>query len=503
MNVTGFEKNESNEAVLTVVVDAQTFDKALDNVFKKMRGQIAVPGFRRGKAPRKIIENLYGASTFYNDALDDLIPDVCAFAIKEKELATVGYPKINDIEVQDDKSVKIEFSIALYPEIEIGEYKGLHAVKPVVTVPDSAVDAEVESIRLRNATVETVERPAINGDTVLIDYEGSVDGVKFDGGTAEGYELTLGSNSFIPGFEAQVQGMVKDEERDINVTFPEQYHSEELAGKAAIFKVKVHEIRSKVLPEADDEFAKDVSEFDTLDEYKADIRAKLEKDRTADAENFFENALLEKLAESVTGAIPEVMIDEQIENQVNNFRNQLQQYGMELGSYLQMMGSNEEVFKADARPAAEKQVRTSLALSKIAEIEAFEATDEDVEALYTELAEQYGVVVDIVKNSMAPEDVSREIKLRAAVKLVRDNGIADAPPEPEEEVKTDGEAVEAATEEKPKAKRAPAKKKAASADEATATAEAPEKPKKAPAKKPAAKTTAPKEKAAKPEETEE
>ena len=496
MNVTGFEKNESNEAVLTVVVDAQTFDKALDNVFKKMRGQIAVPGFRRGKAPRKIIENLYGASTFYNDALDDLIPDVCAFAIKEKELATVGYPKISDIEVQDDKSVKVEFSIALYPEIEIGEYKGLHAVKPAVTVPDSAVDSEVESIRLRNATVETVERPAINGDTVLIDYEGSVDGVKFDGGTAEGYELTLGSNSFIPGFEAQVQGMVKDEERDINVTFPEQYHSEELAGKAAIFKVKVHEIRSKVLPEADDEFAKDVSEFDTLDEYKADIRARLEKERAADAENFFENALLEKLAESVTGAIPEVMVDEQVENQINNFRNQLQQYGMELGSYLQMMGSSEEVFKADARPAAEKQVRTSLALSKIAEIEAFEATDEAVETLYAELAEQYGVVVDIVKSSMATEDVTREIKLRAAVKLVRDNGIADAPPEPEE-------VAEPVAEEKPKAKRAPAKKKTASAVEAAEATEATEKPKKAPAKKPATKTTAPKEKAAKPEETKE
>ena len=479
MNVTGFEKKENNEAVLTVAVDAQTFEKALDSVYKKMRGDIAVPGFRRGKAPRKIIENLYGASTFYNDALDDLIPDVCAFGITDKALTTVGYPKIGKVEVQEDKSVDIEFSIALYPEIEIGEYKGLHAVKPPVVVPDSAVDSEIESIRLRNATIETVERPAINGDTVLIDYEGSVDGVKFDGGTAEGYELTLGSNSFIPGFEAQVQGMVKDEERNINVTFPEQYHSEELAGKAAVFKVKVHEIRSKILPEADDEFAKDVSEFDTLDEYKADIRAKLEKEREADSDNFFENGLLEKLAESVTGGIPEVMYEEQVESQLNNFRNQLQQYGMDLSSYLNMMGSSEEAFKADARPAAEKQVKTSLALTKIAEIEAFEVTNEEVEKLYNELAEQYNVDAEVVRASMDPTDVKRELQLRAAVKLVREHGIADDPPAVDEAEAVGDEVAETVAEEKPKAKKAPAKKKVDPAN----TTDAVEKTKKAPAKK--------------------
>ena len=492
MNVTGFEKNENNEAVLTVAVDAPAFDKALDSVYKKMRGDIAVPGFRRGKAPRKIIENLYGASTFYNDALDDLLPDVCAFGIMDKELTTVGYPKIDKVEVQEDKSVIVEFSIGLYPVIEIGEYKGLHAVKPPIVVPDSAIDSEIETIRLRNATVEAVERPAINGDTVLIDYSGSVDGVLFDGGTAEGYELTLGSNSFIPGFEAQVQGMVKDEERDINVTFPEEYHSDELAGKAAIFKVKVHEVRSKILPEADDEFAKDVSEFDTLDEYKADIRARLEKDREADADNFFENGLLEKLAESVTGGIPEVMFEEQVESQVNNFRNQLQQYGMDLGSYLNMMGSSEEAFKADARPAAEKQVRTSLALTKIAEIEAFEIANEDVEKLYSELAEQYSVDMEVVRASMDPADVKRELQLRAAVKLVREHGIADDPPAVDETEAVVDEVVEAAVaEEKPKAKRAPAKKKAESTDE-TDAGESAEKPKKAPAKKAATekKTTA-------------
>ena len=489
MNVTGFEKNESNEAVLTVVIDAPTFDKALDDVYKKMRSQIAVPGFRRGKAPRKIIENLYGASTFYSDALDELIPDVCAFGVREKELTTVGYPKIGDIEVQNDKSVTVVFSIALYPEIGVGEYKGLHAVKPVVDVPDSAIDSEIESVRLRNAIVETVERPAINGDTVLIDYEGSVDGVNFDGGTAKGHELTLGSNSFIPGFEAQVQGMVKDEERDINVTFPEEYHSEELSGKAAVFKVKVHEIRSKVLPEADDEFAKDVSEFDTLDEYRADIRARLEKDREADSDNFFENGLLEKLAETVTGDIPEAMYEEQVENALNNFRNQLAQYGMELGSYLNMMGSTEEAFKADARPSAEKQVKTSLALEKIAEKEAFEVTDEEIEAFYTETAEQYNVDVEMAKASIAESDAARELKMRAAVKLVRENGIADAPPEPEA-------VAEEAAEEAPKAKKAPAKKKAESADAA-------EKPKKTAKKSAAAKTAAATEKETAPDGAEE
>ncbi|NLB29319.1 MAG: trigger factor [Clostridiales bacterium] len=475
MNVTGFEKKENNTAVLTVAVDAARFNEALDSVYKKMRGQIAVPGFRKGKAPRKIIENLYGASTFYSDALDELIPEVCAFGIKEKELRTVGYPKLGDIDVQDDKSVSMVYTVSLYPDVEIGEYRGLHAVKPPVNVPDSAVDAEVESIRLRNATIETVDRPAINGDTVVIDYEGSVDGVNFEGGTAQMYELTLGSNSFIPGFEAQVQGMQKGEERDINVTFPEQYHSEELAGKNAVFKVKVHEISSKVLPDADDEFAKDVSEFDTLAEYKADIRAKLEGEREADADNFFENGLLEKLSEGVTGEIPEDMFEEQIDSSINNLRSQLAQYGMDFDNYLNMSGTNEASFRADARPSAEKQVKISLALEKIAEKEAFEIADEDVDAFYTDMAERYGVTVDIAKSSIEKTDAERELKMRAAIKLVRESGIADDPPAAPEAT-TDGEAADVAAETKePKAKKAPAKKKAEPADA--------EKPKNAPAKK--------------------
>lgn len=491
MNVTGFEKKENSTAELTVVIDTQTFDAACNTAYKKVRGQIAVPGFRRGKAPRKMIENLYGAGTFYNDALDELLPEACAFGIKEKELRTVGYPKLGDVDVADDKSVTVVFSVSLYPEIEVGEYRGLHAVRPIIDVPESAIDSEVENVRNRNATTESVERAAENGDTVVIDYEGSVDGVKFDGGAAEGHELTLGSNSFIPGFEDQVVGMQKGEERDINVTFPEQYHSAELAGKAAVFKVKVHEVRAKLLPELDDEFAKDVSEFDTLEEYRADIRARLEKNSAADADNFFENGLLEKLAESVTGEIPEDMYEEQVENSLNNLRNQLQQYGMDLSSYLSMTGASEEAFRADARPSAEKQVKISLALEKIAEKEDFEVTDEQVEEFYNEMADRYSVSVEIAKSSIDETDARREVKVREAIKLIRETGIADAPPAADE-----ADAAEKApeAEEKPKAKKAPAKKKTEKSESAPEAADAAEeeKPKKT-AKKPAAKPAAEKD----------
>ncbi|MDR0839258.1 MAG: trigger factor [Oscillospiraceae bacterium] len=488
MNVTAFEKKEKNTAALTVEIEPSVFNAAIDGVYKKMRGQISVPGFRRGKAPRKIIENMYGASVFYSDALDDLLPTACAFGVREKELRAVGYPSIGNVEVKDDKSVDVEFTVELYPEVKIGEYKGLHAVKPSAEVPESAVDARVETMRYNRATVETVTRPAIGGDIVLIDYAGTVDGELFEGGSAEGHELTLGSNSFIPGFENQVQGMVAGEERDIEVTFPEDYHAEHLAGKPAVFKVTVKEVRSKVLPEADDEFAKDISEFDTLAEYRADVRAELEKARALEVESEFENALLEKLAEGVEAEIPEIMFEERVENSLHSLQQQLSQYGMDPAMYFNMMGTSEEAFRENARPQAERQVKVALALEKIAEIEALDATEEEIEGYYAEMAASYGAEIDDVKDSVEKDDVKRELVMRAAARIVRDSGIADE--------KSETPAVE----EKPKKPRkAPAKKKAEPAPEeaveaaveeapaveaeATAAEEAP-KPKRTRAKKP-------------------
>ena len=501
MKVTAYETKEQNTAEITIEVEAALFDKAIDSVYKKMRGSISVPGFRKGKAPRKMIENLYGATTFYNDALDDVIPAACAFGVQDKELRVVGTPSLVDVDIKDDKTVVVIVAVALYPVVEIGEYKGLTASRPEIDVPESAIDAEIEALRLRNATVEVVERPAIGGDKVLLDYSGSVDGVLFDGGTAEDHELELGSGSFIPGFEEQVQGYKAGEEGDINVTFPEEYHSEELAGKAAVFHIKVKEVRSKVLPEADDEFAKDVSEFDTLADYRADIRKKLEEARVKDADNWFENELLEALGATVTGDIPEAMFEEQIDSSLNNLQSQLAQYGIDPETYFKMSGSTLADFRNDARPQAERQVRVSLALEKIVEKEALTATEDEIAAFYTELAAQYEVEEAMVKASIDEEAAAREVGMRAAVKLVVANGIATAVKDEEEvvveekpkkktttkkkEEKADATA-EAATEEKPK-KKAPAKKKVAETEAAPTGAAAEEAPK---PKKPRAKKTA-------------
>jgi trigger factor len=425
VNVTAFEKKENNTAELTVEIEAEIFNGAVESVYKRTRGKISVPGFRPGKAPRKIIENLYGASVFQDDALDEVLPEALSFGIKEKELRTVGYPKLGDVSVGDDKTVSAIFTVTLYPEIEIGEYKGIRASKPSTDVPESAVDSEIEALRLRNASLETTDRPAINGDTVIIDYAGSIDGVPFDGGTAENHELELGSGSFIPGFEEKLQGMTTGETRDIEVVFPEEYHAEQLAGKPAVFNVTLREVRTKILPEADDEFAKDVSEFDTITEYRADVRKKLEEAREKDAADWFENALLDALAETVTGEIPEEMIEEQIDSGLRNMQTQLSQYGIDPDAYFKMSGLTTEDYRRDSRPQAEKQVKVSLALEKIVEKEDITATDEQVEAMYAEMAERYSTDVDTVKGSVEEDAARHETKMRAAIKLVVENGIAE------------------------------------------------------------------------------
>lgn len=449
MNVKSCEKKENNIAELVMDISAEEFDAALNEVYRKNRNMISVPGFRKGKAPRKIVENMYGATVFYEDAMEALLPRACADAVREKELNTVGYPDVKDVHVNDDKSVTVTFEMALYPEVTLGEYKGLKAVKPAVEVTDNDVQGEIEKIRLRNARIENVDRPAINGDTAIIDYDGYLDGVAFEGGHGENYELKLGSNTFIPGFEAKIQGMQVGEERDLDLTFPAEYHAENLAGKDVVFHVKLNELKSQVLPEADDEFAKDVSEFDTLAEYKDHLREDLKVQKEAQAQAAFENALLDKAVENMQADIPAALIDEYVEGGVENFSAQLAQYGMGLEAYLGMTGSNLEQFRESIRPQAEKQAKLNLTLEKIAEVEAIEPTDEEIEAEYADVAAQYGLELDDAKQQVDKAYVTRRVKLNKAQKLIAENGVVEEAPAEESAAAEEAPAEEApAAEEK-------------------------------------------------------
>ncbi len=460
MNVKNCEKKEKSTVGLVVEVSPEEFDKAIDEAYRKAKSRISVPGFRKGKAPRKIVENMYGANVFYEDALEGILPAVFSFGAGENKLETVGYPTLDNVEFGDDKSVTITYTVAVYPTVTIGEYKGIHAEKPLVEVTESDIDTEIEKVRYQNARIETItNRPVVNGDTVTIDYCGTLDGVAFDGGTAENYELKIGSGSFIPGFEEKIQGMKVEEERDLDLTFPKEYHAKELAGKDVVFHVKVHEIKSQVLPEVDDEFVKDVSEFDTLAEYREDIKKTLTASKMEAAQKTFENNVLDKLSDSVEGDIPDALVDQYVDGAVDNMRGNLAQYGMELEMYLNMMNMNLETFRDNLRPNAEKNVKNTLALEKVAELEKLEPTEEELEAGYKEMAETYGMELDKVKDQINKEMLSRELNLRAASKLVIDAAVAEDPKPEEKEEKKAEEKPEA--EEKPKKKTTTTRKKAA------------------------------------------
>lgn len=427
MNVTTCEKKDGKTAELSVVITAEEFDKALNEAYKKSKNEIAVPGFRKGKAPRKIIEAMYGASVFYNDALDIILPTVCSQGVSESNLKTVGYPKILDVNFGDDKSATVTYSVELYPEVTVTNYKGLSAVKPAAVVEESNIDSEIASVQLRNARIQTTTRPAINGDTTVIDFEGFINGTPFEGGKGEDYELVLGSNSFIPGFEAKMNGMTTGEERDLDLEFPKDYHQKELAGQPVVFKVKLKEVKEKILPELDDEFAKDVSEFDTLNEYRESIREKLTATKKEEAERTYEDAVLTKLADGLDCDIPDAMIEDYVDGQMENFKRQLAQYGMELDMYLNMMGTNKDNFRSTMKPSAIKQIKITLALEKIAEIENITPTDDEIEAYYADVATKYGVELAMVKESIHVDTVKSELNLRAASKFVTDNAIAEEP----------------------------------------------------------------------------
>lgn len=400
-------KKEKSLVTLKMTVKGEDFAKAIDTVFKKNRTRFSIPGFRKGKAPRKIVESYYGQGVFYEDALNEVFPTIFTEAIKEHELDVVSRPEIEELgEVQSGEDFDVTVQVYVRPEVTLGEYKGLEVAKEEVEVTDEEINQDLEIKREQNARMVAIEdRPAKDGDTVVIDFEGKVDGVTFDGGKGEGYTLVLGSNSFIDGFEAQVVGMNLEEVKDINVTFPEQYHSEDLQGKDAVFTVKLHEIKEKELPELDDDFVMDISEFETLEELKADIRAKLYETKKAGAETAYRNAIIDKAVEASTVEVPDVMIENEVESMAHEFGQNLQYQGLQLEDYFKYTKSNMMDLKGQMRPDAERKVRNSLVLDEISKVENIEVSDEDLEKEYTKMAEQYKMEVEKVKELVGRTDV--------------------------------------------------------------------------------------------------
>ena len=432
MNVKSVEK-ENGKAKVVVEIDKAEFEQALNKAYAKCRKDIMLPGFRKGKAPRKMVESMYGATVFYEDAVNEIFPDIYTKAIVEQELKAVGSPSVSNMDTPDEGGVVLTIETELYPEVTLGQYKGLEVPKREVKVEESEVDAEVGRMAERNARIETVDRAAANGDTVVIDFEGFVDDQPFQGGKAEDYSLTLGSGSFIPGFEDALVGAVAGEERDVNVTFPEDYSAKELAGKPAVFKCKVHEVKESIKPELDDEFAKDVSEFDTLDALKDDIRTRFTKSRTEQNERAFESAAVQMAAANMTCNIPACMIDEQVDHQIEQFAYQLQSQGMKMEDYVKMVGGDLSSLRASMRPMAEQTVRSDILLSEIAHAENLEVTDEEVEEELKKLAEQYQMELDKVKAAVDTAAVKSDLMGRKAAKLITDSAVAVAPTEEKKE----------------------------------------------------------------------
>jgi len=426
VNVKNFERKENSKAEITVEFSAVEFEKALNDAYQKGKDMIQIPGFRKGKAPRVMVERMYGSKVFYEDALEELFPVGLDYAVAEQNITIVGQPAVVNFDVSDEKVAEITYSVALYPEAAMGEYKGVKAYKPAVEVTDEQVDAEVANIQQRNARIQPVEgRAAQDGDTANIDYEGFVDGVAFEGGKDEGYDLVLGSNTFIPGFEPQVVGMNIGDEKDITVTFPEEYHSTELAGKEAVFKIKLNEITERILPELDDEFAKDVSEFDTLAEYKESVKKELEEKAKTEVENAFREAVMEKVIAGMTVEVPDEMIDARVEDTIKNYESNFASQGIQLSQYLEWTGMTLDTFKVNIRPSVLQQIKTDLAFEKVAEIENFEIAEEEIAAEYSMIAEEYKMELEKVMEFIPRESVKTQIKIEKARNLIFDTAVAE------------------------------------------------------------------------------
>ena len=424
MNLKATNKTETNKYELEIEVPAEDFNKAIDEVFKTEGKKITIPGFRRGKAPKAFIEKYYGESVFFEAAVDRLYRPALMDAVEASGLEVISIGQADITEVSKANGVQMKVTVVVKPEITIEGYKGIEASKKKVEVTDEDVSAELAKVQDRNSRMVTVEdRAALTGDTAVIDFEGFCDGEAFEGGKGENFELALGSGQFIPGFEDQIVGHETGEEFEINVKFPEEYQAENLKGKDATFKIKLHEIKRKELPVLDDEFAKDVSEFDTLDAYKQSIREKLQNDREKSAEADVENQILEALIEKVEGEIPEEMYDNEVEESINSFAYRLQSQGLNLETYLKYTGMTTDSLKEQFRPQSEKQVKLRLALEKIAANEGLEPTGEEIDAEYEKLAKMYEMEVDKIKNIVAEAQVKGDLQSQKAVDFVKENAV--------------------------------------------------------------------------------
>lgn len=419
-------KIDTNTYELEVTVDAETFKKACTTAYLKNRKNIQVPGFRKGKATQGMIEKIYGEGVFYEDALDVIYPEAVSAAFDEAKLEVVDAPY--DLEVPvigKENGVEMKMKVTTYPEVKLGDYKGLKVAKLPTEASDEDVENELKTVQESRARLVVADdREAQTGDTVSLDFEGFVDGVAFEGGKGENYPLELGSGSFIPGFEEQVAGHKIDEEFDVNVTFPEEYE-ESLAGKDAVFKCTIHEIKAKELPELDDDFAQDVSEFDTLDEYKADLKKQISEKKEADAKTDMENQLLEQITDNMKAEIPECMFAKRCDEMVQDYSYRLQMQGLDLNTYLQYLGQDMDSFKETFKEAAEKQVKVSVALRAIIEAEKIEATDEDIDKEAAKIGEQYGMDAEQVKKAIPAEQLAEDVKRNKAVDMIVESAVIE------------------------------------------------------------------------------
>ena len=416
MKVTNVEKKEKSTVELTIQIDADQFEQAVQKAYLKSRGSISVPGFRKGKAPRKIIEGMYGSGVFYEEAINEVYPEAYEQAVQEQGLEDMGHPKMEIVEVGKE-GFTFKALVSVRPEVKLGEYKGLTAPKEEVKVTEKDIDEEMKPFIDRATRLVSVKRKAKKGDTAVIDFEGFDNGTPFEGGKGENYELHLGAGMFVPGFEEQVIGMKAGEEKDLDITFPEDYHAD-LAGKQVVFHVKVHEVKEPKAPVVDDEFAKDVSEFETLADFRKDLGEKLTQRREEQAKTAFEDQILEELVANMECEIPDGMIETQVDRLMDDFAMRLQSQGISMADYQKMMGANAEMVRASAWPTAQKQVQLELALEAVAKAENLEVSDEEFEAEVKRLAEQYGMTAEQVKAAVPEDGLKGDLKLRKARELV-------------------------------------------------------------------------------------
>ncbi len=423
MSLNKSEKTEKNRYTLEFSVDKETFEKAVSTVYRKKAAGITVPGFRKGKAPRSVIEKMYGKGFFYEDAINDVLPDAFDAALKESKLQMVGQPEFDVVSI-DDNGLVMTAAIYVKPDVKIKDYLGLEAEKKVTEVTDEELEREINMVRERNSReIEVTDGEAVMGDVCNINYEGFVDGVAFEGGKGEDYPLKLGSGNFIPGFEEEIVGHKIGEQFDVNVTFPTEYHAAELAGKAAVFKTEILKIKHIELPELDDDFAKDVSEFDTMDEYRADVKAKIAKRHEAEADNQFETAILDQLIEKLEADIPEAMFVAETENFLRDYDNRLRMQGLDLKTYFQYTGMTLDQLREQFRPQAEKQVKLRLALEKIAKLEKIKPTKADINEEIKRIADEYKMEEAKVRELVTEDSIADDMKVKKAMDLVKEKAI--------------------------------------------------------------------------------